>query len=94
MADLNNFRESLSYRNQLARIMEQITVEKVPSEVATFEYGLEKYGGEYIRLLHRPTSMIHFINPASLKDENLKFYFTDYAHFFSEIERIEFTPMF
>jgi hypothetical protein len=94
MADLSNFKESIGYKNQLRRMMDMITVERVPREVGTFAYGLSKFGGNYVRLLNTETDEVHFVNSESLTDDRLKYYHMNNAQFYDEIERIGYTPFF
>jgi hypothetical protein len=94
MAELSNYKESLGYRNQLIKILDEITVESVDKKVGTLNYLLKKYDADFIRILNKETNRIHFINPESLKNERLKYYFMDFSAFFIEIERVGYTYLF
>jgi hypothetical protein len=96
-SDKSDFKEKLAYRNQLQNIIDKITVEKTSPEIGTFMYVLDKYGGEYLRILNKNDNTIHIINGEDsglLSPDRLKFYFMTYEEFYSEIERIGYTPWF
>jgi hypothetical protein len=94
MPDNASFRNSASYHNALRRMLEEHTVTKLPIEVGTLSYSIEKFGADYIRILNKETNEIHFINPDGLKEKNLKYYIMNFGQFFQEIERVNFTAFF